>query len=113
MGISANLDLSWCLIGDFNEMECLSDKIGGTHLTLDKVVRMRTFLNSIGGESLPLGGQLFTGKKIIRGHVVYERLDRVIGHIDWLDLYPNSSVTHGPFSCSNHGYIGLNTNNSS
>jgi len=38
MGINTILYLPWCVIGDFNKMECLSDKIGGTHLTLDLCV---------------------------------------------------------------------------
>jgi len=75
-------------------------------------VHMRTFLNSIHGENIPPSGRLSSWKKLIRGQLIYERLDRVVGRKDWLDLYPNCSVVHGPFSCSDHSYIFLSTNNS-
>ena len=65
IGVNTILDLPWCIIGDLNEMECLPDKIGGTHLTLDKVLRMCTFLESIDGESAPPIGWLFIWKKKI------------------------------------------------
>jgi len=54
------LDVPRCVIGDLYEIECLSDKIGDTHLSLDKVVCMQTFFNSINGESAPTLGHLFT-----------------------------------------------------
>ena len=60
MGINNILDLPWCVIGDFNEMECLSDKIGDTHFTSDKVMCMQTFLNSINGETVPASGCLLS-----------------------------------------------------
>ena len=43
MGINTILDLPWFIIGDFNEMKSLSDKTGGTHLTLHKVVVCELF----------------------------------------------------------------------
>lgn len=62
--------------GDFNEMECIYEKIGGHPLTLKKVRRMRDFLDTIHGESVPNSGRWFTWKKIVHGHLIYERLDR-------------------------------------
>ena len=55
-------------------------------------------------------GRSFTWKKRIYEHIVYEKLDRAIGRHDWCCQYPHSSVVTGPFTCSDHSYIMLNTN---
>lgn len=55
--LHAIFDLPWCIIGDFNEMECIYEKIGGHPLTLKKVRRMRDFLDTIHGESVPNSGR--------------------------------------------------------
>ncbi|KAJ8443344.1 LOW QUALITY PROTEIN: hypothetical protein Cgig2_015825 [Carnegiea gigantea] len=54
----------------------------------------------------------YTWKSRIRGQLIYEKLDRVIGRQDWANLYPAASLTHGPFSCSYHYFILLNTQGS-
>ena len=55
-------------------------------------------------------GRAFTWEKRIHGHLVYEKLDRAIGRHDWCCQYPNSSVSAGPFTCSDHSYVILDTN---
>ena len=57
---------------------------------------------------LSKGGYL-RGKKFIRGQLVYEKLDRVIFRDDCLFLFPNYVVSNGPFTCSDHAFVLLNT----
>jgi len=57
------LDLSFCIIGDFNETKCLCDKARGTPLALNEVVCMWALLISIQGESVAPSGNLFIAKK--------------------------------------------------
>ena len=52
--------------------------------------------------SVPCCGNLFTWKKKIRTHLNFERLDRAIVRNHWVNIYPESLVTHGQFTCSNH-----------
>ena len=53
---------------------------------------------------------MFTWKRWIRGQLVYEKLDRVLFREDCLQLFPNYFVfTNGPFTCSDHAYVFLNT----
>jgi len=40
---------------------------------------------------------------------VYEKLDRVLFREDCLQLFPKYLVTNGPFRCSDHAYVYLNT----
>jgi len=42
---------------------------------------------------------------------IYERLDRVIIRNDWTNLYPESLITHGQFTRSDHCPILLTTEN--
>ena len=104
------IDLPWCLIGDFNELECPSDKKGGQLVPPSRLVRLPSLLNIIQATSIPVNGCPFTWKKRIQGHLIYEKLDRALGRRDWNTLYPNSVVFGGPFTCSDHAYILLNTN---
>ena len=103
------IDLPWCIIGDFNELECPSDKKGGQPVLPSRLARLPSLLNSIHATSIPVLGCPFTWKKRIQGHLIYEKLDRALGRQDWNTLYPNSVVLGGPFTCSDHAYILLNT----
>jgi len=53
-------DNPWCLIGDFNELECPADKIGGSPATLSRLTRLPRFLNDCQAVSLPVIGRIFT-----------------------------------------------------
>jgi len=96
------IDLPWCLIGDFNEIASLGEKKGGLTYLLSKYARLNSFINEINAISVPSSGNCFTWKKKIRTNLVYERLDRAIIMSDWLNIYPESIVTHGQFTCSDH-----------
>ena len=103
-------DYPWCLIGDFNELESPTDKVGGTPVTPSRFIRLTNFLNSCRATTLPVQGRSFTWKKRVHNHLVYEKLDRAIGRQDWCSQYPASSVSAGPFTCSDHSYVILVTN---
>ena len=109
--LNAVIDSPWCLIGDFNELEDASEKRGGSSLSTLQCRRLPQFLRSINGSSISVKGRSFTWKKRIPGHLIYERLDRAIGRQEWLRLYPNAFVTSGPFTCSDHSYVCLQTSN--
>ena len=66
-------------------------------------------MHSIQATSIQVRSCPFTWKKRVHGHLIYEKLDRALGRQDWCHLYPNSVVFRGPFTCSDHTYIILNT----
>jgi len=103
------IDKPWCLIGDFNELEHPDDKHGVAMISSSRLTRLPCFLNSCQGASVPVMGRSFTWKKRIHAHIVYEKLDRAIGRHDWYCQYPNSRVSTGSFTCSDHSYILLDT----
>ena len=49
------------------------------------------------------------GKKILRGELVYEKLDRVILREDCAQLFPNYLVTNVPLHVFDHDFVLLNT----
>ena len=108
---SSVVDLPWCLIGDFNELASPGEKMGGVSYPLSKYDRLNNFTNNINAISIPYKGKCFTWKKRIRTHLIYERLDRAIARSDWMNLYSDSFVTHGQFTCSDHCPIFLSTAN--
>jgi len=96
------VDLPWCIIGDLNELAAPSEKKGGLNHSLAKYERLNRFLAHINAISVPSKGQAFTWKNRLHSHLIYERLDRAIVRNDWLQLYPDTIVCHGTFSCSDH-----------
>jgi len=54
------IDLSWCLMGDFNEMLISFDKIGGSPLTISATQRLSDFLAYSKGIDANVQGRIFT-----------------------------------------------------
>jgi len=75
--LNAVIKIPWCIIGDFNEMLQTTKKIEGTQLNDSKVHRLNEFLAYTKGCDANVQGRLFTWKKLLRGTLVYEKLDKV------------------------------------
>ena len=103
------ITLIWCIICDFNEMIHPSEKVRGTPLNVHKTHRFNNFLTATGSIDTNVQARIFTWKKFLRGQLIYEKLDRVIFREDCAHLFPNYLVTNGPFTCSNHAFVLLNT----
>jgi len=73
------VDLPWCIVGDFKELANPSEKRGGRPQPSTKFARINDFMNTINASTIPTNGSLFTWKKRIHTHLIYERLDRAIG----------------------------------
>jgi len=58
--LNSVIDTPWCLIGDFNELECPADKQGGPMATQARFNRLPSFLNLCQAISLPVLGRSFT-----------------------------------------------------
>jgi len=68
-------DLPWCIIGDFNELANPSEKRRGICHPNTKYHRLNNFLTQNNAISVPVNGSIFTCKKRIHMHLIYERLD--------------------------------------
>ena len=76
--LNNSINLPWCIMDDFNEMLCSSDKVEGVPLTIFRTRRLNDFLNHTRSSDANVQGRVFTWKKILRGQLVCENLDRVI-----------------------------------
>ena len=103
------IDQPWCILGDFNQKLHASKKVGGIPLNPTRVQRLNDFLHYSNSYDANVQGRLYAWKKRIRGQLVYEKLDRVLFREDCLQLFPNYFITNGPFTCSDHAYVLLNT----
>ena len=95
------LDIPWCLMGDFNKIASLNEKLGGPAPNVNRFQRLNFFLSNINAKALQVMGNLFTWKKRVHMRLVYERFDRIIVRNEWVDVYPNPHEIHGSFTRSN------------
>ena len=93
-------DVPWCLLGDFNELGSPEEKKGGQPLSFGKYQRLNKFISDINAETIQVKGSIFTWKKKIHTHLIYERLDRTLARKDSIAMYPNALEEHGSFTCS-------------
>ncbi|XP_074278507.1 uncharacterized protein LOC141602093 [Silene latifolia] len=106
-----SLDKPFLLIGDFNQVEFSSDKLGGS----DKLIRGAN-LFSYWKNLHCLMDSPFKGPRITWcnnrdcPHRIYERLDKGFASNDWLSLFPNTFIKHLPIQISDHAPIILDTN---
>ncbi|XP_074315152.1 uncharacterized protein LOC141651333 [Silene latifolia] len=106
-----SLDKPFLLIGDFNQVEFSSDKLGGS----DKLIQganLFTYWNNLHClMDIPFKGPRFTWcNNRDSPHRIYERLDKGFASNDWLSLFPNTFIKHLPIQISDHVPIILDTN---
>lgn len=89
--------------GDFNEIISAGDKFGGRPINLN---RSQYFLDSINYcqfADLGYKGNRYTWTSNRRlGNHIRERLDKLMANYEWINLFPNSLVTHLPRTHSDH-----------
>ena len=101
--LSKSSDLLWVLMGDFNEIMYLREKVGGN---LQPEGQMRSFGETINRcclRDLGIIGAEFTWSRRLglRGWV-YERLDRAFVSSNWVSLFPKVKLHHMAASTSDH-----------
>ncbi|XP_021860991.2 uncharacterized protein [Spinacia oleracea] len=93
------------LVGDFNQVEFLDDKMGGsTHIPQRNQFMQWRLDHEL--QSIPFSGPSFTWTN---GHhdnsVSFERLDKAYASSSWLLDFPDAGVTHQPILFSDHAAI--------
>lgn len=93
--ISDHHDLSWILIGDFNEVLDESEKFGGNSLSVRKFREYREYMDHCSLLDLGFLGPKYTwtNKRGI-GNLIQEQLDRCWATPSWKTLFPEASVSH-------------------
>ncbi|XP_021745336.1 uncharacterized protein LOC110711266 [Chenopodium quinoa] len=95
---------------DFNQVESLDDKLGGTTL----IKGLDFFLDwkfQSGMLDVPFSGPRYTwSNKRVPERLVLERLDRAYCFSNWLNDFPDGRVFHEPIVVSNHAAILYDSN---
>ncbi|XP_021764240.1 uncharacterized protein LOC110728878 [Chenopodium quinoa] len=93
------------VIGDFNQLESGSDKLGGS----TRIRGLDDFLDwrfSSNVSEVPFSGPRFTWSNMREGsELILERLDRAYITEEWFNHSPNGKVIHEPIACSDHAAI--------
>lgn len=98
----------WMIIGDFNCILSLNEKLGGVQRTTNYMNQFMNFLSDTALMSLPCSGSSLTWCNNHQHDTrIYERLDRAVVNASWLNLYPLVVLNNLPIVSSDHGPICL------
>uniref|UniRef100_A0A803MGW7 Uncharacterized protein n=1 Tax=Chenopodium quinoa TaxID=63459 RepID=A0A803MGW7_CHEQI len=96
---------STLLIGDFNQVEYISDKVGGS-ATIPGCLDFIQWRMDLGLIDVPFSGSSYTWtNERIDMDPTFERLDRAYATSDWFLSYPDSLIMHQPILFSDHAAI--------
>lgn len=98
------------LLGDFNNIVNMKEKVGGNININIHMINFNNFLNEGNLISISTTGVPFTWSN---GHkdntIIFERLDKVIANMNWLNSFPSATLHNYPIFGSDHSPILLET----
>lgn len=96
-------NMSWLLLGDFNEVLTGEDKFGGRSINLNKALDFKDCLDSCNLLDLGFSGPKYTwSNQRELTDLILEIIDRCFANPSWRILFPEASVTHLPRVFSDH-----------
>lgn len=113
--LRAKPHLTWCCMGNFNEILHTEEKGGGRIRPSAQMEAFRDALDFCGFVDLGHTGPEFTWQGRRHEYVIWERLDRGVANYDWVSKFPAATVRHLHCYSSDHHPISLvfNPNNES
>lgn len=103
INISSSVNIPWLLCGDFNDVMCAAEKWGVRDVCKSRIDEFNHCISSCGLLDLGYSGPKFTWvNKRSDGNLVMEHLDRFLGNAEWLNMFPDSLVSHLPRVKSDH-----------
>ena len=103
--IGRNLNGPWIVIGDFNNVLDSQDRIGGNNVVETKVRDLKTMMSNMGLFEADMKGNHYTWSNKHVVDVIYSRIDRVIGNVDWFQKYQDASYEVLDPNISDHSPI--------
>ncbi|XP_070010375.1 uncharacterized protein [Nicotiana sylvestris] len=97
----------WLVGGDFNDILAASKKFGGKPIKDSRARYIWSKINKCNLVDLGLKGSKYTWTNNRRNKkgLILERLDKVFGNEEWIELFPKSSIIHLPRTHSDHNHI--------
>ncbi|KAK3211754.1 hypothetical protein Dsin_016460 [Dipteronia sinensis] len=101
--LSKMSNLAWLCLGDFNEIQFDSEKVGGLRKNWKQMSNFRKAVEDCGLSDMGFRGPIFTwSNKRESSAMISKRLDRGICNKEWDNLYSKSTIHHLDFWGSNH-----------
>ena len=101
--LHASHSLPWFLIGDFNEILHSDEYWGSGSRPFNQIAEFTRVVDDysliyLGYSSL----KLTWCNRRFKGNLVYARLDRCLHNLEWMQLFPQSKLSHVSFGFSDH-----------
>lgn len=91
------VDFPWMMCGDFNDILSPDEKWGLKPPSPSRIHDFRSCLDSCGLIDLGYTGQKFTWfNKRDNSNVGFQRLDRFVGNVEFLNYFPYAVINHFP-----------------
>ncbi|XP_021837039.1 uncharacterized protein [Spinacia oleracea] len=94
--IADNCKQPWVIMGDFNALMEIEDRIGGL-VRLGDIQAMRNCMFHCNLSTIKTVGRQYTWNNKQEGEArVFSRIDRVLANASWLDLFPTAEANYLP-----------------
>ncbi|XP_020679888.1 uncharacterized protein LOC110097698 [Dendrobium catenatum] len=100
--LSANSDLPWIIMGDFNCYRNDTEKAGGTNLSTDRLGELNNFIFEAGIQDLASVGFFYTWFNQRVDLPIHIKLDRMMVNTKFLEAFPKAYCKVHSFSGSDH-----------
>lgn len=82
----------WCILGDFNNVLHVTDRIGGNPIQAYEYADLESMMTTSGLSELPMTGHEYTRCNKHTQGVIYSKIDRALGNMDWFQVYQGAQV---------------------
>lgn len=104
--LKSKLTIQWLYVGDFNEIAKADKKLGERLRPVKHMKAFRDVLDECGFKDLGFVGGKYTWCRESRGdNTIWERLDRAVATMDWIELFPATKVLHLECGSSDHKHL--------
>ena len=101
--LKAMHSLTWICVGDFNEITRAHEILEGKLRPFRQMQDFRDVLDECRFRDLGYVGGKFTWcNRQWDGHTIWERIDKVVVTIDWIEKFPDTKIVHLECGTSNH-----------
>ena len=101
--LHASHSLPWFLIGNFNEILHSDEYWGSGSRPFNQIAKFTRVVDDCSLIDLGYRGPKYTWcNRRFEGNLVYARLDRGLHNLEWVQLFPQSKLSHVPLGFSDH-----------
>ncbi|XP_060210448.1 uncharacterized protein LOC132637368 [Lycium barbarum] len=92
----------WLLLGDFNSVLHMDDRLGGNPVTLPKVTDFQNCINTSGLLEVPHQGQKYTWNDRSSDRRIFSKIDWMFINAEWLNTMPSCRAVYLAEGISDH-----------